>query len=189
MSVKGALLVSLAADFAARRHADQRRKGASREPYVNHLTEVASLLAEATAGQDAELIAAGYLHDTLEDTETEYEELQTHFGKSVAKLVSEVTDDKSLPKAERKRLQVVYTPKKSRRARLLKLADKTSNLRSLATSPPADWNNKRAAEYVDWSEKVVSGCRGLNRDLEEAFDAAASEARAALGARVERKRK
>ena len=187
MTANNLHLVSLAADFATRRHADQRRKGASREPYINHLTEVAGLLAEATEGRDPELVAAGFLHDTLEDTETEYEELQLRFGKRVAKLVSEVTDDKSLPKTVRKRLQIVHTPKKSRRARLVKLADKISNLRSLATSPPADWNAKRAAEYVDWSEAVVKGCRGLNRQLEEAFDVAVSEARAAIGARTTRR--
>ena len=184
---KGAILVARAADFAARRHVDQKRKGAAREPYINHLTEVAGLLAEATGGKEAQLIAAGLLHDTLEDTETEYEELSTLFGKDVAKLVSEVTDDK--PKATRKRLQVEKVSKKSKRARLIKLADKTSNLRSLALSPPVDWDNKRADEYVSSSEKVVDGCRGLNKWLEQAFDVAAAEARAAIGQRPTGKKK
>jgi (p)ppGpp synthase/HD superfamily hydrolase len=189
MTEKGTILVARAADFAARRHVDQKRKGAAREPYINDLTEVAGLLAEATGGKDAQLIAAGLLHDTLEDTETEYEELSTLFGEDVAKLVSEVTDDKSLPKATRKRLQVEKVSKKSKRARLVKLADKTSNLRSLALSPPVDWNNKRADEYVSWSEKVVDGCRGLNKRLEQAFDIAAAEARAAIGQCPARRKK
>jgi (p)ppGpp synthase/HD superfamily hydrolase len=180
MSDKGTILVARAADFAARRHVDQKRKGATREPYINHLTEVAGLLAEATDGRDPELIAAGLLHDTLEDTETEYDELSAVFGKDIAKLVSEVTDDKSLPKATRKRLQIETVEKKSKRARLIKLADKTSNLRSLALSPPVDWDSKRVIEYVDWSEKVIDGCRGLNKWLEEAFDVAAAEARAVI---------
>jgi len=140
------------------------------------------LLASATEGEDAELVAAGFLHDTLEDTPTEYEELAALFGAQVAQLVAEVTDDKSLPKAERKRLQVDKAPSKSARARLLKIADKTSNLRSLATSPPADWDTARALEYVDWAERVVSGCRGLNLTLEKSFDAAAADARAAITA-------
>src|SRR2546430_1836601 len=166
MGDRNLLLTVSAADFAARRHVNQRRKGATGEPYVNHLTEVAMLLAGATGGMDAALVAAGFLHDTLEDTPTEYEELAALFGSDVAELVAAVTDDKSLPKAERKRLQVEHAPKKSVRARLLKMADKISNLRSLATSPPADWDTTRALDYVEWAEGVVAGCRGLNAKLE-----------------------
>jgi guanosine-3',5'-bis(diphosphate) 3'-pyrophosphohydrolase len=180
MKPDGMLLVTRAADFAARRHVEQRRKGAAREPYVNHLAEVAGLLAEATDGKDAALIAAGFLHDTLEDTATEYEELAAVFGSDVAALVAEVTDDKSLPKAERKRLQIVNAAKKTERARLLKIADKTSNLRALAVSPPADWELDRASEYIDWAEQVVSHCRGLNAFLDKVYDAAAVDARTAI---------
>jgi len=184
MSDPGLLLAINAAEFAAKRHVLQRRKGAKGEPYINHLAEVAMLLADATGGSDAALAAAGFLHDTLEDTPTEYEELAAIFGADVAELVAAVTDDKSLPKAERKRLQVEQAPSKSARARLLKMADKISNLRSLATSPPADWDSARALEYVDWAERVVAGCRGLNAHLEQLFDAAATQARAAISSRI-----
>jgi guanosine-3',5'-bis(diphosphate) 3'-pyrophosphohydrolase len=181
MTPDGLVLVTRAADFAARRHCDQRRKGAAREPYVNHLAEVAALLAEATG--DPALVAAGFLHDTLEDTATELEELKSLFGESVAGVVAEVTDDKSLPKAERKRLQVAKAASKTTGAKLVKIADKTSNLRALAMSPPAGWGNERALEYVDWAEQVVAGCRGLNAALEQKFDAAANDARAAINGR------
>ena len=184
MSNSDVLLVMRAADFAARRHSDQRRKGAAREPYTNHLAEVAALLAEAMDGEDGALIAAGLLHDTLEDTETEYEELQAIFGADVAKLVSEVTDDKSLPKVERKRLQIETAAKKSKRARLIKIADKTSYLRTIAASPPEDWSAARSIEYIDWAEQVVNRCRGLNEKLERAFDAAVVNARAAIASRM-----
>src|SRR5258708_38331063 len=129
-----------AADYAARQHIAQRRKGPRAEPYVNHLIEVAALLAEATDGGDVALLMAGLLHDTLEDTDTTYEDLVQRFGPDVASLVAEVTDDKSLPKEERKRLQIEKTAGKSQRAKLLKLADKTSNLRSLVASPPKGWS-------------------------------------------------
>jgi (p)ppGpp synthase/HD superfamily hydrolase len=172
-------LIMQAADFAARRHASQRRKGAAGEPYINHLVEVAALLAEATDG-DAALVAAGLLHDTLEDTATEYEELDARFGPDIATLVAAVTDDKSLPKAERKRRQVERAPAASARAKLLKIADKTSNLRTLVTSPPANWDVARVADYIDWAEKVVAGCRGANATLDRAFDAAVIDARAAI---------
>ena len=156
-------LVVRAADFAARRHVSQRRKGVARDPYINHLIEVAGLLAEATRGDDAALIAAGLLHDTLEDTPTKYEELETLFGGDVATLVAEVTDDKSLPKAERKRLQIETAASKSPRGRLLKIADKTSNVRALASSPPDGWEVARVIEYVDWAENVVARRRSDRR--------------------------
>ncbi len=170
------ILLARAADYAARQHVSQRRKGERSEPYVNHLTEVTDLLASATDGRDAVLLAAGMLHDTLEDTDATYEDLEQRFGPEVAALVAEVTDDKSLPKEERKRLQIAKTPAKSVRARMLKLADKTSNLRALVSTPPAGWTEVRLADYVVWAAEVVKSCRGLNATLEAAFDAAHAEA-------------
>ena len=154
------VLLARAADYAARQHIAQRRKGERAEPYVNHLTEVAALLAEATGGDDVVLLMGGLLHDTLEDTDATYEDLEQRFGPEVAALVAEVTDDKSLPREERKRLQIAKTPDKSRRAKLLKLADKTSNLRGLMQSPPAGWTQARLRDYVVWAEEVVRSCRG-----------------------------
>src|ERR1700748_908339 len=98
-------LVSEAAELAARRHDGMARKGRGNEPYINHLAEVANLLSTATDGADAELVAAGWLHDTVEDTETTREELAQKFSERVAALVVECTDDMNLPKAERRRLQ------------------------------------------------------------------------------------
>ena len=170
------VLLSRAADYAARQHIAQRRKGERAEPYVNHLTEVAGLLAEATDGSDVVLLMGGLLHDTLEDTDATYEDLVERFGPEVAALVAEVTDDKSLPKEERKRLQIEKTPAKSRRAKLLKLADKTSNLRGLVASPPTGWSPERLRDYVVWAHDVVRSCRGLNPRLEAAFDEAHEKA-------------
>jgi len=176
------VLLAQAADYAARQHVAQRRKGELAEPYINHLTEVAAMLAEATDGSDAVLIMGGLLHDTLEDTASTYEDLVQRFGAEVAVLVAEVTDDKSLRKEERKRRQVEKTPFKSRRAKLLKIADKTSNLRSLVKSPPAGWTEERLRDYVVWAEAVVRSCRGLNARLEAGFDAAYAEAKQRFGA-------
>ena len=108
--------LSQATDYAARQHIAQRRKGERAEPYINHLTEVAAMLAEATEGADLVLVIGGLLHDTVEDTDTRPEELAQRFGREVADLVQEVTDDKSLPKDVRKRLQVETTPHKAVRA-------------------------------------------------------------------------
>ncbi len=113
---------------------------------------------------------AGLLHDTIEDTETTYDELVTEFGTVLADLVAEVTDDKSLEKAERKRRQVETAPNKSDRAKMIKIADKTSNLKSIVASPPKDWSVERQREYFAWAAKVVAGCRGVNAKLEGWFD-------------------
>lgn len=170
-----------AADYAARQHLAQRRKGERAEPYINHLTEVATLLAEATDGNDVVLVMGGLLHDTLEDTDSTYEDLAQRFGPEVAALVAEVTDDKSLKKEERKRLQVEKAASKSPRARMLKIADKTSNLRSLIESPPKGWTEERLRDYVVWAEQVVRSCRGLNARLEAVFDAAHDKASKRFG--------
>ena len=169
-----------AIDFAAREHSPQRRKGAAAEPYVNHLAEVAALVAEATQGADANLVIAAYLHDTIEDCEVPYEILLAEFGKDVADLVREVTDDKNLLKAERKRLQVEHARSATPRAKHIKLADKISNLNSILASPPADWSAERKREYFEWAAKVVAGCRDVNPWLEARFDAAYAR-RAELG--------
>jgi (p)ppGpp synthase/HD superfamily hydrolase len=184
MTSEATRLVTRAVWFAAQRHADQRRKGRRGEPYFNHLAEVANSLAEATEGNDPGLVAAAFLHDAIEDTQTSLEELRTQFGEDIAALVMEVTDDKSLPKLERKRLQIATAPKKSRRAKLLKIADATSNVRTLAVDPPADWDTGRMLDYIAWAEQVIGHCRGLNPKLEQAFDAAAGRARAAVMSRV-----
>jgi guanosine-3',5'-bis(diphosphate) 3'-pyrophosphohydrolase len=176
----GLMLVTAAFDFAARKHVDHRRKGIAAEPYLNHLTEVAHLLAEATGGADPVLVAAGVLHDVLEDTATTADELARLFGAEVADLVREVTSDKSLARADRKRLQLEAASTKSTRARLIKLADKTSNARALASSPPADWPPARRQEYLDWARAVVAGCRGVSPFLEARFDAACEEGSRAL---------
>jgi (p)ppGpp synthase/HD superfamily hydrolase len=174
--------LSQAAAYAAQQHSAQRRKGDRAEPYVNHVIEVAAMLAEATGGSDAILVMGGLLHDTVEDTGATREDLAARFGPEVAALVLEVTDDKSLPKEVRKRLQVETTPHKSVRAKLLKIADKTSNLRGLVTSPPAGWTEERLRDYVIWAEQVVRSCRGLNAALEAQFDAAYETARRHFGA-------
>jgi (p)ppGpp synthase/HD superfamily hydrolase len=165
-----------AADTAARWHVHQRRKGSAQEPYLNHLIEVASLVAQATHGQDPDLIIAALLHDAIEDQEVPPDLITREFGPRVASLVQEVSDDKTLPKADRKARQVETAAKKSEGAKLIKLADKTSNLRAITHSPAPDWSVKRRLDYVDWARKVVAGLRGASPSLENQFDHATIEA-------------
>ena len=159
-----------AARFAAEKHAQQKRKGALGEPYINHLMEVAELIAASSEVLDVELMMAGFLHDTVEDTDVTLRQLEDLFGSDVAGLVAEVTDDKSLPKETRKRLQVQNANKKSERAQTLKLADKISNLRSILASPPTGWSLERKQQYFEWAKQVVSGLTAPNSFLKAEFD-------------------
>lgn len=162
--------IMAAARFAAEKHAQQRRKGENGEPYFNHLLEVAGLIADSSRDLDVELMMAAFLHDTVEDTGVTLQELEHHFGKDVATLVAEVTDDKSLPKETRKQLQVQHTPGKSSRAQTLKLADKISNLRAIISSPPVGWSLERKQQYFEWARQVVSGIASPNEFLKSEFD-------------------
>ncbi len=170
-------LVSEAAELAARRHNGMARKGRGNEPYINHLAEVASLLSAATEGADAELIAAGWLHDSIEDTETTRDELAQKFSERIASLVVECTDDMSLPKAERRRLQVVNASHKSPSARLIKIADKISNIGARILPDPSAEERADLVDYTNWAEQVVAGCRGGNAWLDDTFDKTVAKAR------------
>jgi (p)ppGpp synthase/HD superfamily hydrolase len=168
--------VMRAADAVARWHVHQRRKGAAQEPYINHLLEVASLVTEATNGAEPNVTIAALLHDAIEDQNIGADTIASEFSQDIANIVLEVTDDKSLPKANRKRKQVESAPTKSREAKLIKLADKTSNLRAVANSPAPDWSVERRLEYVAWAKKVIAGVRGTSPWLEQQFDDAAEQA-------------
>jgi (p)ppGpp synthase/HD superfamily hydrolase len=161
-------VIARAANFAARRHTGQRRKGEAAEPYVNHLAQVAMLLADA--GADANLVAAGYLHDTMEDQAVTRAELVELCNADVAELVAHVTDDTALPKERRKRLQVEHAPYLPPRAQMLKMADKISNLSALLASPPKDWTAQRRLAYFEWAREVVEGCRSAHAGLAGEFD-------------------
>jgi guanosine-3',5'-bis(diphosphate) 3'-pyrophosphohydrolase len=175
----GELLRALA--FAARKHRDQRRKDAEASPYINHPIAVASVLATEAGVTDRVTLLAAILHDTVEDTETKSEELEWEFGPEIASVVAEVTDDKSLPKNVRKDLQVRHATAASSRAKAVKIADKTCNVRDVTSAPPEGWSLDRRKEYVDWAVQVVAGCRGEEPDLDAVFDRAVEESRRVMG--------
>jgi guanosine-3',5'-bis(diphosphate) 3'-pyrophosphohydrolase len=167
--------------FAAVKHRNQRRKDRqAATPYINHPIEVAEMLWRQGGVRDGVTLVGALLHDTLEDTDTTPEEIQNQFGTEVLALVQEVSDDKSLPKLERKRLQIEHAPHKSVRAKQLKLADKICNVYDISHSPPHNWSLKRCQEYLDWSEQVVAGLRGSNSDLEVHYDTILAQARNVL---------
>ena len=161
-----------AAAFAAHKHRNQRRKDADASPYINHPLALARVLAVEGGVTDTATLCAALLHDTIEDTDTTAAELVAAFGAEVAAIVAEVTDDKTLPKAERKRAQVGHAAHVSDKAKRVKLADKISNLRDVAQTPPADWPVERRREYFDWARTVIDRLRGVDPQLEAVFDEA-----------------
>lgn len=167
--------------FSAEKHSDQRRRDSKSSPYINHPIQVAETLWNVGGVRDDALLVAAILHDTIEDTDATPEEIKREFGEEVLGLVLEVTDDKSLPKQVRKQLQIENAAKKSPKAKLLKLADKLCNVYDLIHSPPASWSLKRRQEYLLWSEKVVHGVRGSNRELETRYDEVLKEGKRIFG--------
>jgi guanosine-3',5'-bis(diphosphate) 3'-pyrophosphohydrolase len=169
-----------AINFAAKKHSIQRRKGADDQPYINHVLEVVNLLANVGKVKDYDILITAVLHDTIEDTETTKEEITKLFGATVCKYVLEVTDDKNLPKDERKQLQIKHAPHLSDGAKQIKLGDKISNIRDMSENPPDGWSKERRLEYVDWGKKVIDGLRGVNSNLEKHFDELVAVAREAI---------
>jgi guanosine-3',5'-bis(diphosphate) 3'-pyrophosphohydrolase len=169
-----------AINFAAKKHRRQKRKGADEEPYINHPLEVLNLLTSIGKVEDFNVLIAAVLHDTIEDTETTEEEISKLFGAKVCKMVLELTDDKTLPKAERKQLQIEHAPHISKGAKQIKLCDKISNIRDILENPPDGWSIQRRTAYVEWGEQVVAGLRGVNKNLEKCFDETVARARKSI---------
>jgi GTP diphosphokinase / guanosine-3',5'-bis(diphosphate) 3'-diphosphatase len=169
-------LVLRAAEFAADKHRKQRRKGKTKRPYIGHCIEVARILAETGKVDDADILAAAILHDTVEDTETTREELRQKFGPRIDDFVGQLTDDKTLDKNERKKVQVDRAPHLSPSAKLIAIADKISNVRYVANDPPRGWGRKRREKYFEWAERVVDAMGDVNAELDRAFRTALSEA-------------
>jgi len=165
-------LVLRAAAFAAHKHRNQRRKNEEASPYINHPLTLACVLASEAGVHDAVTLAAALLHDTIEDTDTTADELRREFGDAVSAVVLEVSDDRSLSKAERKQAQIDHAATLSDRAKRVKLADKIANLRDVADAPPAGWPIERRREYFDWARSVIDRLRGIDARLESLFDQA-----------------
>lgn len=165
-----------ALQFASHKHRDQRRKDVPASPYINHPIAVAAVLVAEGGVTDDDLLVAALLHDTVEDTDTTIQELESTFGSAVASLVEEMTDNKELAKDERKRLQIENAPGASDAAKQLKIADKICNIRDITASPPRFWTTAQQREYLSWAQRVVEGCRGVNPALDTVFDSAVKEA-------------
>lgn len=167
-------LLLKALTFSAIKHKNQRRKDVDASPYINHPISLANILCNEAHITDIDVICGALLHDTVEDTETEPEELESEFGLEIKNIVMDVTDDKTLAKHERKQAQIDHAAHISDKAKLVKLADKISNLRDVSVNPPHSWSLQRRQAYFDWAKKVIDQLRGVNPQLENIFDSAYS---------------
>jgi guanosine-3',5'-bis(diphosphate) 3'-pyrophosphohydrolase len=163
--------------LAAHAHRAQTRKG-SGEPYLNHLIDVAAILTRVAGVTDADILIAALLHDVVEDTPVTAAEVESRFGPRVRALVDALTDDKSLPKLERKRLQIEHMRSAEHDAKLIKVADHCSNVATL----PSSWTKERRVEYLDWSNEVVRACGRLHPALEREHRERVDRARDELAA-------
>ncbi|MEM1005132.1 MAG: HD domain-containing protein [Pseudomonadota bacterium] len=164
------LIVIKALDFSAQKHRKQRRKDSEGSPYINHPIALMRVIAEEAGLTDPNLLAVAALHDTIEDTATTLEELEQVFGPEIANMVFELSDNKSLPKAERKKRQIDYASKISQGGAIVLLADKICNLRDLAQVPPVDWSLQRKRDFFDWAKQVVDNLPSSNEKLETLFE-------------------
>ncbi len=164
-------------NYAARQHAGQFRKGASGDPYINHVSEVATLVKEATGGTDENLLAAALLHDVIEDSDATHETIADLFGHDVAGLVAELTDEEGLTETARRQAQIDHAPHLSKRAKIIKVADKISNILEMRRDPPSDWSIEKRLAYLEWGEAVFEGLKGVNEELDRQFLAATRDLR------------
>jgi guanosine-3',5'-bis(diphosphate) 3'-pyrophosphohydrolase len=168
MEIKYMIILIKALNYAAISHQNQRRNG-SKIPYINHPIKVCQLLSKIGNIQNEIILCSALLHDIIEDTDITVTQLENTFGCEIANLVLEVSDDKSLPKKERKQLQILHAPLLSDNARVLKLADKIANMQDILHNPP-DWSVERKIEYFDWAKRVFdAGLSGINSQLEVLF--------------------
>lgn len=167
--------------FAADRHRFQRRKDEEASPYINHPIEVAEVLSIEAGVDDEVTLIAALLHDTVEDTETTIEEILELFGPEVARVVAEVTDDPTLPRNERRRIQLERAGGASREAKLVKIADKICNIRDVVSRPPTGWSFERRREYVLWAAAVAKNCAGLIPHLDVVAEKELARAMSMIG--------
>lgn len=157
-------------NFAAQKHTDQRRKNSTGSPYIEHPIAVANQISQIGHISDLATLQAAILHDTVEDTNTTLDEIKTEFGEEVSNIVAEVTDNKSLPKVERKKFQIVHAAVISYKAKIVKLSDKLHNLSDLLIDPPTSWSKETVQGYFIWSYQVVRNLKGTNIYLETALN-------------------
>jgi len=156
-----------AVTYSAQCHQMQTRKNAKKTPYVSHPMTVAETVLTVGKVRDADVIIAALLHDTIDDTQATYEDIRSRFGSKVENIVRELTEDKTLSSAKRKKLQIIQAPNKSTGAAIICLSDQIFNLNNLLQDPPIDWTRERIDQYFQWVQSVVNHLPEANAPLKD----------------------
>ena len=180
-------MMDLAIEVALKAHQNQVRKGTD-IPYITHPLAVGIILAKAGCSDD--VIIAGILHDTIEDTSITLDSLRDTFGKKVSMIVEGASEpDKSLSWEDRKRHTIEYLKTAPMEVRLVACADKLHNIRTIAMEYEKIGNEvwdrfKRGREKQEWYYRgmVESLCnRSDNQDYESLFQQLKDEVEALFG--------
>ena len=161
-------LILQAIEFASYRHRFDKTR--NDEPYINHVINVCSLISVIGEEQDPETLAAAALHDTIEKTGTKGSEINFNFGENVFQIVLEVTDHASENDVEKFQQQFDRINGLSQKAKIIKLADKVANVKSLLSFPPEGWDLQKRSLYINWADRIINALRGTNKNLEEYYD-------------------
>ena len=164
-----------ALDFAAYRHRFDKTK--NEEPYINHVISVCKLIAVTGEVSDEDILIAAALHDTVEKTGTKANEINYHFGDKVFQLVMEVTDHSGGNDTEKFQQQLQRVESLSSSARVIKLADKIANVKSLLSFPPEGWDLQKRSLYINWADRIITALKGTNQKLESYYDELIAEGR------------
>lgn len=170
------MLIEKARAFAEERHSGTFRKNKAHDPLIVHCKEVAKLV-ECSGGNETE-IAAGWLHDTIEDTPTTLAEIEELFGLEVKEIVDGLTDPPEftgLHTLERKTVQAERIRSKNASVKRVKIADQISNVRSF-DDPPIEWSEQKCRDYVEGARLVAKECHGVSDYLDSQFESAYREA-------------
>ncbi|MFZ9848658.1 MAG: HD domain-containing protein [Flavobacteriales bacterium] len=162
-------LLFKALNYSAEQHKAQRRKGMESVPYINHPIKVTNIITQFIPDASDDLICAAILHDVVEDTDATIDDIKNKFGDAIASIVQEVTDDKSISKAESRRKQIENAPKLSYNAKIIRVCDKISNVRDICGENIPDWDYKTKIEYLNWAEQVVYALDKFHEELQFAF--------------------
>jgi len=168
LNEKDAEAVLGAAIFATEKHKSQVRSNEKKTPYIIHPIEVADLVMKIGHVYDKDVLITALLHDVMDDTQTTYEQITSLYGTKVSSYLEEMTSKQGLSLKEQKKQQIMQAFRQNPSVAIIKLSDKLSNLKTLATSPPPSWSRDRIDQYFQWAQTVIENLPESNQLLKKA---------------------
>jgi len=162
--------------FATAKHLEQKQTVPGTDlPYVVHLSNVAMEIIIASSNSNnfnlGFAVQVALLHDTIEDTSTDFGELENKFGVEIAKAVSALTKNKELPKEQRMQDSLMRIKKLQVEVWAIKLADRITNLQP----PPLHWDNEKKIKYQKEARIILGELKNGNEFLAKRLEAKIEE--------------